>query len=206
MKKLYIILALAGILIGSQTIAAVVTTTRKINKTNQTQTQSYTQNKTTTPVTKRTTGNKLVDNVKTCTPYSETMVTDVSGVNFSFKVSINGWKNNKCYLNFISDTKGIASSFENIYGVSASQADIYAFAPKVQCAFTKQQLEYVGDSILEENARKNGGKMLKNPSDISLGKLSSSDTKLLDVIMNDKACTILNANDLENMMQSILGL
>lgn len=212
MKKLYIILLLAGLFLGSQVLADVVTTTRKINKP-QTQTQqkprqiqSGTKN-TTPPVTRRTTGNKLVDNIMSCKPYSETMVSDIDGVNFDFKVTIAGWVNNKCRLDFISDVSGIASSFKQIYGVDASQAQISAFAPKVRCEFTKQQLAYVGDSILQEEARKKGanGRMLKDPDEIAFDNFSASDARLMNVLLNDRACTILNANDLGNMLQNLMG-
>lgn len=204
MKKIYGILILAGLFIGSQVLADVVTTTRKINKTTTPTTQQYNKPSTTT---QRTTGSRLADSVKNCRPYSETMVSDMGGVNFAFKVSIGGWINNKCRLDFVSDAKGIASSFEQIYGVPASQAQISTFAPKVRCNFTKQQLAYVGDSILQEEARKNGGngRMLKNPNQISFSGFSDSDARLMDVLVNDKACTILNANDLGNMLQSIMG-
>ena len=111
MKKIYGILILAGLFIGSQVLANVVTTTRKINKTPTT--QQY--RKPTTP--SRTTGSRLSDSVKNCRPYSETMVTDMGGVNFGFKVTIGGWINNKCRLDFISDAQGIASSFKQIYGI-----------------------------------------------------------------------------------------
>ncbi len=212
MKKMYIILLLVGLFIGSQVMADVVTTTRKINKP-QSQTQQKQQNvqtqtrKTTPPVTKRTTGNKLVDNIMSCKPYSETMVSDIDGVNFDFKVTIAGWVNNKCRLDFISDVSGIASSFEQMYGVEASQAQISAFAPKVRCEFTKQQLAYVGDSILQEEARKKGdnGRMLKNPDEISFDNFSASDARLMKILLNDRACTILNANDLGNMLQNLMG-
>lgn len=212
MKKIYIFILFAGLFIGSQVMADVVTTTRKINKP-QSQTQQKQQNvqtqtrKTTPPVTKRTTGNKLVDNIMSCKPYSETMVSDIDGVNFDFKVTIAGWVNNKCRLDFISDVSGIASSFKQLYGVDASQAQISAFAPKVRCEFTKQQLAYVGDSILQEEARKKGGngRMLKNPDEISFDNFTASDARLMKILLNDRACTILNANDLGNMLQNLMG-
>lgn len=208
MKKIFTILILLGVFIGSQVLADVVTTTRKINKPTTTPSQQYNKPANTQyKPQQNTTGRKLADSVKSCRPYSETMVTDMGGVNFAFKVSIGGWINNKCRLDFVSDAKGIASSFEQIYGVSASQAQISTFAPKVRCNFTKQQLAYVGDSILQEEARKKGGngRMLKNPNQISFSGFSSSDARLMDVLMNDNACTILNANDLGNMLQSIMG-
>ena len=99
--------------------------------------------------------------------------------------------------------------FNNLYGVDPSMAQIMTFEPKVKCEFTKQQLEYVGDSILQEQERNYGktNNMLKNPSDIeipNINNLTESDAKLLDIIMNEKACTILNAPDTTKMIESLL--
>lgn len=74
----------------------------------------------------------------------------------NYKVSIEGWINNKCRLNFAANISGTNSSFANLYGVDPSTATILSFAPKIQCNFTKQQLEYVGDSILQEQERNHG--------------------------------------------------
>ena len=57
MKKIYAILILIGLFVGSQVLADVVTTTRKINRPT---TQQY--HKPTTP--SRTTGSRLSDSVK----------------------------------------------------------------------------------------------------------------------------------------------
>ena len=59
--------------------------------------------------------------------------------------------------------------------------------------FTKQQLLYVGDNILEES--KSDRNMLKNPDEIEFPDfkdMSFSDVKLLQIILNDKACKVVN--------------
>ena len=72
---------------------------------------------------------------------------------------------------------------------------------------SKQQLEYAGDSILQENERSAGNvNMLKDPNSINISpNLSSSDMRLLDVILNQGACTILNLPDLDNVLQMLNG-
>lgn len=211
MKIKHLIIILAIILIGCSSLADVVTTQRKIRPQQQ-QTQiprpKYNTNNTTQKSQTHQQirqNNPLANNIKMCKPYSETLSTSYLGMDMNYKVSIDGWVNNKCRLNFIANVGGANSSFSSLYGVEASDATVASFAPKIQCNFTKQQLEYVGDSILQENERNNGAtnNMLKNPNDISLTNISSTDAKLLDVILHQKACTILNTSDLNNVMQML---
>ncbi len=216
MKKSYLILLLTVLFLGGSVFADVVQTTRKINKppvqtqqkntgTNSPRVQSGSN------VNKNAPQNKLVNNVKMCKPYSETMTFGMSGVDFDFNVKIDGWVGNKCILNFNAKSNGANSTFQQLYGVDASSAQIFTYAPKVRCGFTKQQLEYVGDSILQEKERNNGASrnMLKDPANIDISSflnMSASDRRLMDVLLNDRACTILNMNELNNMMNGLLGL
>lgn len=216
MKKFFIcIVLLVFMALGCSVFADVVQTQRRINRSPSTQTQQsqrIQQNRGRSSSTNsNTTGNKLSDNVKMCKPYTETLNTDVSGINFSFKVSIEGWVNNKCRLNFIAQSNGISNTFQQIYGVDASAASIFTFEPKIRCDFTKEQLLNVGDSILQENERAAGAKnnMLKNPMSIempTMSNMSGSDMKLMDVLLNDRACTILNAGDSSGMFNSLFGM
>lgn len=155
--------------------------------------------------------NSLENNIKTCKPYSENMSTEYMGMKMDYKIEILGWQNNKCILNFTSNINGAGSSFENQYGVNASDVQIVGFAPKIRCAFSKEQLKYVGDSILQEEERNNGAQnnMLKNPNNINLfdiNAFSGSDAKLLQVIMGDRACEITNLQDLNNMFEGLLDM
>lgn len=210
MKIKYLIIIFAIILLGCSSLADVVTTQRKVRPQQQTQTtpkRYNTTNRSTSnsQVHKASPQNPLANNIKMCKPYSETLSSSYLGMDMNYKISIEGWVNNKCRLNFIANVGGANSSFASLYGIEASDATIVSFAPKIQCNFTKQQLEYVGDSILQENERNNGAtnNMLKNPNDISLTNISSSDQRLLDVVLNQKACTILNTGDLNNIMQML---
>ncbi len=217
MKKFYAAFVLLLIFaLGGSVFADVVQTQRRIRPQNQ-NTQQNRQNggqaspKVNNYNKNQKTGDKLVDNVRMCKPYTETLNTDVAGLNFSFKVSIEGWVDNKCRLNFVAQSTGISDTFKQLYGVDSSMASIFTFEPKIRCDFTKQQLLEVGDSILQENERNAGAtnNMLKNPMSIempTMSNMNSSDMRLMDVLLNDRACTILNAGDSAGMFNSLFGM
>jgi hypothetical protein len=150
MKNLCFIVTFLVIVLCCKVFAEVVTS----RKSGQTQTQTTNQKQTQT--TKNTTETKLSNSIKSCTPYNENLNTNVSGINFIFNVKILGWVNNKCRLDFNAQSNGINEAFSSIYGFDASDATILTFEPKIRCEFTKQQLNYVGDSILQEQERKAG--------------------------------------------------
>lgn len=215
MKKIvYGIVFIVAACLISKVFAEPVTTVRKINpqakpSVNEIKkTPTTTQKKNYQQPSKTQQSSPLSRNMKMCKPYKETMVSDMGGVDFNFLISIDGWVDNKCVVNFNAQSSGINSMFKSLYGVDASQAQIYTFEPKIRCAFTRQQLEYVGDSILQEEERKAGVKnnMLKNPNNISISSshMSQSDERLLDVVLNQGACKILNGGDMGQMLDSLL--
>lgn len=179
--KRKILLLFLMIIISSQAIATVVTQ-RKINPKN------------------------LENNLRTCRPYTETMQADYMGMNMAYKIQIEGWVNGKCRLNFSANVQNGSNSFKELYGIDIDDATVMSFSPKIRCEFTKQQLDYVGDSILQEAARNNGvtNNMLKNPNNIDISSINSSDAKLLDVVFGQNACTIVNSSDLENLMKELM--
>ncbi len=188
MKKLYFVLSLLILILASHKVLATVVTQRPINPNAQ------------------TTHKQFVQNMKTCKPYTESMTSDYMGMNISYKIQIKGWVNNKCQLDFDADIKGASSSFESLYGVNAQDATVVSFAPKITCEFTKQQLDYVGDSILQEEERNLGANnnMLKDPKNInvSLNNMNDSDQRLMEVVLGQNACKVVNTADFENMMRS----
>ena len=147
---------------------------------------------------------KYQSKVLMCKPYKESLLTEYMGMKMKYTVDIPGWIDNKCVLNFQADILDAGLSFKDTYGYSFEMAEVFGFAPKIRCEFTKQQLQYVGDSILEEN--KSDRNMLKNPEEIEFPDfkdLSFSDIKLLQIILNDKACKILNTDDFTKMFQGL---
>lgn len=218
MKKSYLIILLTLLLLGGRVFADVVTTQRKIKRPSeqpkQTQPQTQIKQKPTLPSQKQTTykkrpQSKLENSIRTCKPYSEQLSSSYMGMDIQYRITIEGWVNNKCRLNFVSQIGNANSSFKEMYGIDASDATILSFAPKIQCNFTRQQLAYVGDSILQENERNSGARnnMLKDPNEISIStftNMGASDQRLMEVILNDRACTILNTGELNNMIQNLM--
>lgn len=205
LTKLFAILFVVGIFIGSQVFGAVVTE-RRINKPTSTPTTQQQYKRPTAQTNSK--NSTFANNLKMCRPYSESMKSDYMGMNINYNIKIDGWVNNKCRLNFTANASGLSSSFSSIYGIDPSDATVSAFTPKIRCEFTKEQLQYVGDSILEEGSRSNGGRMLKDPNSINLigaNGLSGSDQRILSVVLGQKACTLLNSNDLNNLMNSLMG-
>lgn len=211
MKKIYLVLLLMVVFACGQVFAEVVTKRPITKRPVQSQYQPKGREQA-IPQTKRvSSGSTLADNVTMCKPYSESLSSNVGGINFTFNIKIAGWVNNKCRVDFIAKSTGISEMFQRMYGFSASDAQISTFEPKVKCEFTKQQLLAVGDSILQEEERNRGAKnnMLKNPNEIDiagLANLSGSDVGLMNVILNDRACTIQNAGDSNGMFESLFGM
>lgn len=193
MKKFYVIAFFIVALIGSNVFAQVVTIQRKTNNQAATSTAS-------------SKNNNLVNSIKNCKPYSENLNSDYMGVNVSYQVKIDGWVNNKCRLNFTAKANNASSSFKETYGIDASDATILSFAPKIRCDFTQQQLDYVGDSILQEEERNQGAtnNMLKDPNSINFSNFGTSDMKLVDVVLRQQACQILNTEDLNKIMENLM--
>lgn len=197
MKKVIFISLFAVIFVCAQAFATVVTE-RKIYK------QTPAANSMSQPPVVTRSKEKMSNAIKNCTPYHEHLDSDYLGMNVDFDLRIQGWVNNKCVMNFNANTSGASSSFNRMYGVEPSQAEIFAFAPKIRCEFTQKQLEYVGDSILQEQERSVGNvSMLKDPNSISITNFSSSDMRLLDVVMRQGACVLLNVPDLDNVLQML---
>lgn len=215
MKKFYFIWLFTVLLIGSQIVMAdVVTTTRRIQKptesTQQVQSSYSSQTRVKKEVVPVTTRARLSNSVKSCKKYSETLDSSISGVDFNFKISILGWVDNKCRVDFEANSTGINEMFSLIHGMDPSMAKISSFEPNVRCEFTKEQLVRVGDSILQEEEREQNGssKMLKNPGLVTIkpaSELSGSDAALMDVILREGACTILNAPDSNAIFESLFN-
>ncbi len=144
--------------------------------------------------------------IKSCIPYKETLKAQYMGVDMIYKIGIEGWQNGKCILNFETNATGTGSDFMQEYGIDPSEVTVSAFTPKIRCEFTRSQLLYVGDSVLEESSR-GSSKMLKNPNDIIFpepDKMSLSDLKLLDLLLRQKACKITNWNEFKSIIQEVV--
>ena len=156
-----------------------------------------------TPITKRP--KSLGNNLSVCEPYKETMTTEYMGMKMRYDIEIEGWVRGKCVLNFESSMLDAGDTFEKTYGFEPGTVDVVGFAPKIRCEFTQKQLRSVGDSFLLEEQKQNR-KMLKDPNQIEIPELKDmtyTDIKLLKILLSDRACKVVNANDFIQMFQSL---
>lgn len=156
-----------------------------------------------TPITKRP--KSLGNNLSVCEPYNETMTTEYMGMKMRYDIEIAGWVRGKCVLNFESSMLDAGDTFEKTYGFEQGTVDVVGFAPKIRCEFTQKQLRSVGDSFLLEEQKQNR-KMLKDPNQIEIPELKDmtyTDIKLLKILLSDRACKVVNANDFIQMFQSL---
>ncbi len=188
MKKIYLIASLLTILICTSAVAEVVTTRRAVP-------QQTKKTPAANTISNTTVSSKLANNIMTCTPYSETLNSAFLGFPFNFVIKINGWQKDKCEVVFNAKVT-VTQTYQSIDGpVSDVDSRDEAFA---KCSFTKQQLESVGDSILQEEARKRGSKMLKNPDEIDLSEftnMSANDEALMNIIFKEGACSLTTGNN-----------
>ncbi len=158
-----------------------------------------------TPVPVTTRRKSLGNNLSVCEPYKETLISEYMGMKMKYDIEIVGWLNNKCILNFQSSMLDAGDAFEKTYGFEPGTVDVVGFSPKVRCEFTSKQLLSVSDSFLLEE-RNPDRKMLKDPNRIEFPELKDmtfSDIKLLKILLSDRACKIINANDFVEMFQSL---
>lgn len=158
------------------------------------------------PVVKRE-RHSLGDNLSVCAPYKETMTTEYMGMKMNYSIEILGWVNSKCILNFESKMLDAGTTFEDNYGFSPDSAEVFGFAPKVRCEFSPKQLQLVEDSFLLEERTQNR-RMLKAPSQIvipDIEDMSFSDIKLLKILLSDRACKVVNANDFVQIFESLFS-
>ena len=149
----------------------------------------------------------LEDNLSVCSPYKETMTTEYMGMKMNYSIEIVGWVKNKCVLNFESKMLDMGTTFEDTYGFEPGTVEVAGFAPKVRCEFTQNQLRSVGDSFLLEEKTTNR-KMLKDPNQIEIPEMkdmSVSDLKLLKILLSDRACKVVNANDFLQIFESLFS-
>jgi len=153
---------------------------------------------------------RLEESISVCKPYSEKMSAEYMGMIIDYELAIRGWINNKCVIDFVSNVRGIGTSFSKTYDIDPNDAQVFTFAPQIKCQFTKEQLLYVGDSILQEQERNNGAtnNMLKNPNTVHLPQMqniSGSDARLLEVVIGNSACEMVNDGNFEEMVKDLFN-
>lgn len=220
MKKSGIVILILAFLLGSQAIAKIaeqvmpivdqapkpdtVQTTREVSETKIENEDSVSDDK--SQQYPEEIQSKLTDDIikdlRTCKPQDEKYDFDFLGLNLSFFVKINGWVDDKCEYHMSAKVRSLGEDFRKSFGITAPDEKISKVEPKVQCAFTKKQLDILVDAIVEEDKRnvEQINQMLKNPDTVlelpNSDELTKKEKKLMDMLAEDNVCAIVNIDEL----------
>lgn len=144
---------------------------------------------------------EMIKDLRTCKPYDEKFDFEIIGINISFKIKIDGWVDEKCTYHISGKVNKIGDEIRNSFGLTVSDDVVAKFEPKVQCGFDKDQLNILVDAVIEEDKRSTEqiNSLLKNPEEAlmhSAQELTPQEQKLVDMIVEQNVCTIVNQDEL----------
>ncbi len=212
MKSIKVLLLVCAILIGSQSIASItksknllslaplpeaVQTTREIMDGLDAKPEEVIE----VPAAKSTLTPEMIESLRACQPYDEKYDLDFMGFSFSFALKIDGWVDNKCNYHLSARVNRLGEDIRKSYNIKVSDADIAKFEPKVQCGFNKEQLELLVDAVVEEDKRsaERINQLMSDPEKYtpkSAQELTPQEKKLVDMLMKDNVCYIVNQEEL----------
>jgi len=154
---------------------------------------------------------RYYSNLRTCEPLHLHHYIDIFGFKLTVKIDINGWNaDNKCEYRMTGNIGGIGKDIREVYDVKIADTQIEKIQPKIECNFSKEQLNIIVDAVIARNA-KNAEylqEMLKNPNEKYVSSKKSTMTKeeekLLAMLLEGKACSIPNKDELMNQFSELM--
>lgn len=217
MKKIKIIIAATVLLICTPLISNAIQTQnigeqQAINKNTAEQVQIISKDAEKEAVDKvNTLTERYLNNFRECEPFHISQSLDMFGLKLSFKMDINGWVDNKCSYYLTGKIGGLGKDAREVFEIPVSDEALAKIEPIIQCNFTREQLNILVDAIIARNERNSEqiSKILQNPeADITpeKPKLTPEEEKLVQMIMEGKACTIPNMNELMQNFSELMTL
>lgn len=226
MKKINIVVLIISLLVGTQAIAKIaevmapvgasdpVETKREVIKEQSDETSVEKTNVVDTNIDSEEIKSKLTEDMikdlRECKPLDENYDFDLFGLSLTFGIKINGWVDKKCEYHMSAKVKNLSDDFRKSFGINVSNDKISKIEPKVECAFTKKQLNLLVDSVIEEDKRnvKQINKMLNDPNYIyelpSTNELTPSEKKLMDLLSQGEVCTVVNMDELIQQFSELM--
>ena len=202
MKYIKIFMLICTVLVGSQSIASVIKNKNLLSlapvpEVVQTSRELIKDIDAVSDLTP-----EMINDLRTCKPYNEKFDFEIIGINISFRIKIDGWTDGKCTYHMSGKVNSLGKEIRETFGLTIPDKTIAQFEPKVMCGFDKDQLGVLVDAIVEEDKRNiaqlNG--MLKNPDPEFLMQssqdLTPQEQKLVDMIVEQNVCTIVNQDEL----------
>lgn len=151
----------------------------------------------------------IIKELRACTPQDEKYDFDIMGVNFTFKVKINGWVKDKCDYHLSAKINSLSEEVRNSFGVTAKDEKISKIEPKIQCGFNKKQLNLLVDAIVEEDKRNVDqiNRIMNNPSEIvnlpTNSELTKKEKQLMEMLTEESVCSFVNIDEVMSQIQEL---
>ena len=157
-------------------------------------------------------GQRYRNNLKECVPFHFNQSLDLFGLKFYFNLDINGWIDDKCEYKITTQIKSIGKDIREVYNIKATDEQIAAFQPNVECHFTKAQLEVLVDGLFPQNTNQSAiskmltspEKKLKNKAAATTKQLTPEEEKLAMMLMTENVCSIPNKDDLMKQFNELV--
>ena len=158
--------------------------------------------------------NRYYNNLKTCVPVHYNQNMDIFGLKINFQIDINGWnRNNKCEYYMTGNIGGIGKDIKETFNVDINEEKLAKIKPIIQCNFSKQQLEIIGNAIIARNQNNTTyiKKLLSDPKEIQQitdqkSTLTKEEEELLKMLINNNSCSILNFEEIMNNLSDLMGI
>ena len=151
----------------------------------------------------------IIKELRACTPQDEKYDFDIMGVNFTFKVKINGWVNDKCDYHLSAKINSLSEEVRKSFGVTAKDEKISKIEPKIQCGFNKKQLNLLVDAIVEEDKKNVDqiNRIMNDPSEIvnlpTNSELTKKEKQLMEMLTEESVCSFVNVDEVMSQIQEL---
>ena len=154
--------------------------------------------------------NRYLNNIRTCEPFHYSQYIDIFGLKVDLKIDINGWVDNKCKYALSGKIGGLGKDIKEVFELNIPDETISKFEPKIECDFTKKDLNTIVAAIIARGERNEVmvAQMLESPEKKYTEKkpeLTPEEAKLISLLTNGRSCKIINKEELMNSFSEVMN-
>lgn len=153
---------------------------------------------------------RYLNNIRTCEPLHYDQHIDIFGLKLDINIDVNGWVDNKCKYSLSGKVGGLGKDIREVFEINISDEAISKLEPKVECNFTKNDLNTIVAAIMARSDRNEvlAAQLLESPDKKytqDKPELTPEEEKLIALLTGGHACKILNKEELMNNFAEILN-
>ena len=155
-------------------------------------------------------GLRYNENFRNCVPLHFDQYVDIFGLKIKIKFDINGWINGKCEMKAFTNVMSLGKDIREVFDIKASDEQIAAFKPAVECHFTKDQLKIAVDAYVARSKQNETAlsKLMESPEKAVSQKreITPEEAQLMAMLMTENVCVIPNKDLLKKQIDEIMGI